>query len=168
MRPAAALIGVVAAASLFALATPLDDHRASVPVAEDIGNLETLLDERLLAGLWAPALPPGPPLPGYPVLRPDRARPLDKYVRHYTLVTLRSEEDLPFTTIDNPLPAGLAGRRIVGVLASPDIVGQPAGIVISQTGQLPKIFHGGCSVVNVIYDPQAGRLVSAWCNVPNL
>ena len=155
------LIGLAGAATLIALATPLDVQRALVPPAEDVDKLETLLDARLSAGLWAPTFPPG-----YPVSQPDRARPLETYVRHYALVTLRSEEDMPFTTFETPPAAGFAGRRIIGVLASPDIVERPAGLVISLTGRLPEVVHGGCSVVNVIYDPEAGRLVSAWCNVP--
>lgn len=167
MRATAVLIGLAGVATLLALPAPLDDHRASVPLAKDISQLETLLATRLAAGLWAPGPPPGLPS-DWPTSAPDRARPLGLYVRYYALVTLRSEEDLPFSTFDDPPPAGFAGRRIVGVLSSLEIVERPAGVLISQTGQLPQIFHGGCSVVNVIYDPEAGRLVSAWCNVPNL
>lgn len=167
MRAAAVLIGLAGAATVIAFAAPLDDHRASVPLAKDISRLETLLATRLSAGLWAPGPPPSLP-PGWPASAPDRARPLDQYVRHYALVTLGPEEELPFSTFEDPPPPGFAGRRIVGVLSSPEIVERPAGVLISQSGQLPQIFHGGCSVVNVIYDPGTGRLISIWCNVPNL
>ena len=163
MRGALVLMGLAGAAALAAIATPLGNHRAPVPRAEDVGKLETLLAARISAGLWAPRNPPG----ARPST-PDRAMPLDRYVRHYALVTLRSEEDLPFTTFEDS-PEGdskFVGRRIVGVLASPDVIGRPAGIVISETGQFPQFIHGGCTVVNVVYDPDAGQLVSAWCNVP--
>lgn len=165
---AAAVISSAVGATLIALVTPLDDHSPSAPRADDVSRMETLIAARLATGLWAQGLPPGLP-PEYPTLAPDRARPLDRYVRYYTVVTLSSEEDLPFTTIDSSWDAaGFAGRRIVGVLALPDIVQRPAGIVINRTGQLPQIVHGGCSTVNVVYDPEAGRLVSAWCNVPTI
>lgn len=157
------LLGLTGAVILTAIATPLDDHRAAVPLAEDVGKLETLLAARISTGLWAPRNPPG----AQPS-NPDRAMPPDRYIRHYALVTLRSEEDLPFTTFeDEPEDdSRFVGRRIVGVLVSPLVVQRPAGIVIDETGRLPKVFHGGCSVVNVVYDPEAGQLVSAWCNVP--
>ena len=89
-------------------------------------------------------------------------------MRYYALVTLRSEEDLPFTTFEDSFEASetFVGRRIVGVLVSPVLVDRSAGVVLGESGQLPKVFHGGCSVVNVVYDPEAGQLVSAWCNVP--
>ena len=163
MRGALVLMGLAGAATLAAIATPLGNHRAPVPRAEDVGKLETLLAARISAGLWAPRNPPG----ARPSA-PDQALPLDRYVRHYALLTLRSEEDLPFTTFeDSPEDdSKFVGQRIVGVLASTAVVDRPAGIVVSETGRLPQFIHGGCTVVNVVYDPDTGKLVSAWCNVP--
>ena len=163
MRGVLVLIGLAGRAILTAIATPLDDPRAPVPLAEDIDKLETLLSARISTGLWAPRN-----LPGALPSTPDRALPPDRYVRHYALLTLRSEEDLPFTTVeDSSEGAGkFVGRRIVGVLVSPVVVERRAGVVISHTGRLPQFVHGGCSVVNVVYDPEVGQLVSAWCNVP--
>ena len=169
MRAAAILIGLAGAAVLIAVATPLGDQPLPQPLAQDISRLETLLSARLSTGLEGFKSPPGAP-----ALKPDRALPLDRYVRRYALVTLRSEEDLPFTTIDdlsdNPAdyPAGFLGQRIVGVLTTPGLVGQPPGVKIGRREDLPEIFHGGCAVVNVVYDPRSKRLISAWCNVPNL
>lgn len=159
MRGALVLMG---AATLAVIAIPLGNHRAPVPRAEDVGKLETLLTARISAGLWAPGNPPG----ARPST-PDQALPLDRYVRHYALLTLRSEEDLPFTTFEDS-PEGdrrFVGRRIVGVLASTAVVDRPAGMVISEAGRLPQFIHGGCSVVNVVYDPDNSQLVSVWCNV---
>lgn len=163
MRGALLLICLAGAAALSAIATPLDNIRPAVPPFEDIGKLETLLAARISAGLWAPRNPPG----ARPST-PDQALPLDRYVRHYALLTLRSEEDLPFTTFeDSPEDEGkFVGRRIIGVLASTAVVDRPAGIVVSETGRLPQFIHGGCTVVNVVYEPDTGQLVSAWCNVP--
>ncbi len=163
MRGASVLLGLAGAASLAAIATPLDDHRAPVPLAEDVDKLETLLAARISTGLWAPRNPPGA-LPS----TPGRALPPDQYVRYYALVTLGSEEDLPLTTFEDSSEGAerFVGRRIVGVLVSPAIIERSAGVVISEAGQLPKVAHGGCSVVNVVYDPEADQLVSAWCNVP--
>lgn len=163
MRGALVLMGLAGAAILAAIAMPLDSHRPAVPRSEDVTRLETLLAARISTGLWAPRNPPG----AGPAL-PDRAMPPDRYVRHYALVTLRSEEGLPFTTFEDA-PEGdskFVGPRIVGVLAAPTVVQRPPGIVIDETGRLPQFVHGGCSVVNVVYDPEAGQLVSAWCNVP--
>lgn len=163
MRGALVLMGLAGATILAAIATPLDSHRTAVPRSEDVAKLETLLAARISMGLWAPRNPPGARLSP-----PDRAMPPDRYVRHYALVNLRSEEDLPFTTFEDA-PEGnskFVGRRIVGVLASPAVVQRRAGIVIDETGRLPQFIHGGCTVVNVVYDPDTGQLVSAWCNVP--
>lgn len=163
MRGVLVLIGLAGAATLAAIATPLGDLRAPVPRTEDVGKLEALLAARISTGIWAPRNPPGAS-----PSNPDRPLPPDRYVRYYALVTLRSEEDLPFTTFEDSFEASetFVGRRIVGVLVSPVLVDRSAGVVLGESGQLPKVFHGGCSVVNVVYDPEAGQLVSAWCNVP--
>ena len=167
MRGVLVLIGLAGAATLAAIATPLGDLRAPVPRTEDVGKLEALLAARISTGIWAPRNPPGAS-----PSTPDRARPLDQYVRHYAVVTLRSEEDLPFTTIVAPtddaseVGAGFAGRRIAGVLVLESLMQRPAGIVLThRRDALPEVVHQGCAVVNVVYDPQIDRLVSVWCNV---
>ncbi|MDB5576053.1 MAG: hypothetical protein JWR80_1229 [Bradyrhizobium sp.] len=30
--------------------------------------------------------------------------------------------------------------------------------------ELPRIVHGGCSVVNIIFEPETGRTIGSWCN----
>jgi hypothetical protein len=42
---------------------------------------------------------------------------------------------------------------------------KPAGIyVVGSQKELPRIFDGGCSVINMIYDVEAGQIVSLECN----
>ncbi len=167
MRRASILLGLAGAATLAAIATPLRDQPVPTPTAEDVRRLEMRLSVMLSEGLDGFRSPRDGPL-----ATPDRARPLDQYVRHYAFVTLRSEEDLPFTTIGTPpgdptvVAAGFTGRRIAGVLVLESIMARPAGVVLTRREALPEFFHQGCAVVNVVYDPDADRLVSAWCNVP--
>ena len=166
MRGPLVLMGLAGAVSLAAIATPLRDHPVPTPTADETSRLEARLSVRLSEGLHGFRSPPGTPQSP-----PDRARPLDQYVRHYAFVTLRSEEDLPFTTISSPDPAQAAadftGRRIAGVLVHESVMQQPARVVLTHRRDgLPEVFHQGCAVVNVVYDPTADRLVSAWCNVP--
>ena len=166
MRIGSVLLGVASAATLSAIATPIRDQPVPTPTAGEVRRLEAKLGIRLSEGLDGFRS-----LPGAPQNPPDRARPLDHYVRHYAFVTLRSEEDLPFTTISSPDPgqsaADFTGRRIAGVLVLESVMQRPAGVVlIDRRDGLPEVVHQGCAVVNVVYDPAADRLVSAWCNVP--
>jgi hypothetical protein len=42
---------------------------------------------------------------------------------------------------------------------------KPAGIyVVSKKRDFPLTFHGGCSVMNVLYDVEAARIVTLKCN----
>lgn len=166
MRGALVLMGLAGAGTLAAIATPLRDQPVPTPTAGEVRRLEAKLGIILSEGLAGFRSPPGAPQSP-----PDRARPLDQYVRHYAFVTLRSEEDLPFTTISSPDPALAAadftGRRIAGVLVLESVMQRPAGVVLTHRRDgLPEVSHQGCAVVNVVYDPVADRLVSAWCNVP--
>ena len=164
MRVAPVLFGLAGAAVLMGIATPLRDEPVPKPSAEQVSRLEEKLARRIGDGIEGFLAPPG--LPQNP---PDRARPLNQYVRHYALVTLRSEMDLPFTTIgtrDREQAADFTGRRIAGVLVLAAILQRPSGVVLSdRVNALPQVHHQGCAVVNVVYDPATDRLVSAWCNV---
>ena len=166
MRVAAVLMGLAGAAIVTGTATPLHDLPAPLPDAGDVRRLETRLTVRLNEGVEGFRS-----LPGTPSVPPERARPLDQYVRHYALVSLRSEEDLPFTTIGMPKNGqadDFSGDRIAGVLLLKGGLERPTGtgVVLSSRYALPWISHRGCEVVNVVYDPATDRLVSAWCNVP--
>ncbi len=168
MRGASVLFGLAGAATLAAIATPLHDQPVPTPSVDQVHQLEARLGARISEGLEGIKAPPGEPQPP-----PDQARPLDQYVRHYAFAFLRSEEDLPFTTIGTPpddpadLARGYTGRRIIGVLVLESVLEQPARVVLThRRDALPEVYHQGCAVVNVVYDPEADRLISAWCNVP--
>jgi hypothetical protein len=168
MRGALVLMGLAGAASLAAIATPLRDQPVPMPSIDQVHRLEAKLGARISRGLEGVRAPPGEPQPP-----PDRAKPLNRYVRHYGFVWLRSESDLPFTTIGAPpedpadLVRGYRGRRIVGVLVLDSVMEQPAGVILTnRRNTLPEVYHQGCAVLNVVYDPETDRLVSAGCNVP--
>lgn len=165
MRVAAALIGASILGAGAGFATTLHDQPTPVPEARDVRALEARL-----RGPHSPAPYGDMAEPGGQIGLPALARPLDRYARRYALATLTSEEDLPFTTILSPpsIPAYQAafrGRRIIGVLIlpSPETPGRRT-VERVRAHELPSIFHGGCAVVNVVYDPAADRLVAAWCN----
>ena len=164
MRVPAALSGLAGAAVLAGVATPLHDQPGPIPTTEEVNRLEAKLALRIAYGIEGVLAPPGAPQ-----VPRDRARPLDEYVRHYVFVSLRSEEDLPFTTIGPPEPGqanNFTGRRIAGVLVLGTVLQRPAGVVRThRRDALPEVYHQGCAVVNVVYDPATDRLVSAWCNV---
>ena len=165
MRGVLVLIGLAGAATLAAIATPLHDQPAPTPTVADIRRLEARLGGLQSESPFGEMAPPGEQS-GMPAW----SLPLDRYVRHYAIVSLRSEEDLPFTTIFSVPPdapeyaGGFTGRRIAGILQLEGEANQRAGVVLSHRQELPMIFHGGCAIVNVVYDPQADRLVAAWCN----
>jgi hypothetical protein len=100
------------------------------------------------------------------VILPAAARPKDDYVRFYAPMSIRTADDLPFTTmLDVPLKPG---RVLVAVFVIPGEWGVPGPEGIRQVGNassLPHVVHGGCRAVNVIMDPDSGRTLASWCNV---
>lgn len=101
---------------------------------------------------------------------PSGARPLNAYRRVYAGPISRADEDLPFTSIATPIPGWPPGEvRSVGVgvffipgeFTTPD----PTGRFIEPVSGMPSVFHGGCGVVNVVFDPASGRTLGVWCNV---
>lgn len=113
---------------------------------------------------------------------PPTAEPLDNYARFYPPVCRYRVDDLPFTTIDSDaLPFGMGDNFEA---APPGSESPPLGVgvlVLHSTGidvqkgrhlvqpsDVPQVFHGGCGVVNVTFDPRTGRTLSIWCNVPTL
>ena len=104
---------------------------------------------------------------------PAEAAPLRTYVRFYQPAeTYRGDSDLPPTTTVDPMPGwpeGTTRRVVFGIyLRQGSLWGEHsrAGRVHVASGQLPQAFHGGCDVVNVVYDPQADLIPGVWCNVP--
>lgn len=91
------------------------------------------------------------------------------YVRHYLLMTIVSDEDLPFTTSHSFMLS--APRDVwVGVYARTDSfwTSGPAGLeIVSRREDFPEFVHGGCEIVNVVADAHTGETLGSWCNVDN-
>lgn len=101
---------------------------------------------------------------------PSGAHPLNAYRRVYAGPITRTDEDLPFTTIATPIagwPPGESRSVGVGVLVIPGefTMPDPTGRFVEPVTELPSVVHGGCDVVNVVFDPDSGRTLGAWCNV---
>lgn len=103
----------------------------------------------------------------YPVAAgADTVRPIGEYSRYYASVNPKSIDDLPFFTTVAEDPRFLGRPLIAGVLVRPGMWETgPIGIHRVSPKQLPEHVHGGCHVVNVLYDPKADEIVGAWCNV---
>ena len=99
---------------------------------------------------------------------PKGSAPLGRYVRFYTIEKAGAVDDLPVTTVrdDVNLPEGRT--IVVGVLVLPSLFREarlgPPGARIVAKSEMGQFFHGGCAVVNVVYDPAARRTVGTWCN----
>ena len=89
------------------------------------------------------------------------------YVRDYLLTTISGEDDLPFTTA--PPSVNLLHPRRVWVavyVRTPNETSAPAGVrVVKQRSELPQLFHGGCTVVNLVADAVTGETLGSWCNI---
>lgn len=95
---------------------------------------------------------------------PDKAR----YVRRYSLREVRIGEDTPYFTTQGALEFDAPRRVWVGVYTLPGDLeedGRPGATYVPEQGELPTVFHGGCSVVNLVADPDDGRTLASWCNV---
>jgi hypothetical protein len=94
---------------------------------------------------------------------PDRAY----YVRYYLLKTIRTTEDLPFTTSPE---FELAKPRLVWLalfIRTPSIFTSAPATVreIAGAQQFPQVVHGGCVAVNTVVDARTGATLGSWCNV---
>jgi hypothetical protein len=85
---------------------------------------------------------------------PAGARPLGDYVRHYTFRPARAHGRQPNV---------IAGIFVVPGLEMGKWNRRPGayGAAILPT---PHIADGGCAVVHVFYDPEARRMIGAFCN----
>lgn len=91
----------------------------------------------------------------------------DQYVRYFMRATIRSDEDLPFTT-SGTFSLGAPRDVWLGVFVrTPSIwTKAPAGMhVVTRRDQFPEFVHGGCSVVNLVADASTGQTLGSWCNV---
>ena len=79
---------------------------------------------------------------------PDGPHPLSTYARYYTADMVEGKRMIRGEFV---LPMGSRGK--------------PVGMyVVSSVRDFPVIFDGGCSVVNILYDIEAARIVSLKCN----
>jgi len=74
---------------------------------------------------------------------PHEARPLGAYVRYYAT-----------DTVDN-------AAVVRGVFVYD---GAPGRIVRVQPDQVPRIADGGCDVIEMLYSPEAGKILSVFCH----
>lgn len=114
------------------------------------------------------------------VTLPAGAASLEQYGRYYPPVRGYRVDELPFTTVDAEALPFAMGQ--ISESASPERESPPLGVAVfvlpmdGETirpgrrfvgmGDIPRTFHRGCSVVNATFDPDTGRTLSLWCNVP--
>lgn len=104
---------------------------------------------------------------------PDGAMAKSGYARFYALIELKTDEDLPFTTshtftLDTPRQVwvGVFTDDVEITANTPRIPLPSSGATrIEELEDFPRIFHGGCHVVNLVADAQTGETLASWCNV---
>lgn len=119
----------------------------------------------------APASPPVSVVDAQAIL-PDGALPEERYVRRYSLREVRVGDDTPYFTTQGQFGFVSPVRVWVAVYTlggggggGGDEKHQPGLVVLSEDEAMPMVFHGGCTVVNVIADPDDGQTLASWCNV---
>lgn len=94
---------------------------------------------------------------------PEGARPKDAYGAYYLLKSVRTAEDLPFTTSND---FALPQARRVWVAVFTAAPGAPRGLhVVKGEAEMPQVVHGGCIAVNLIADAATGETLASWCNI---
>lgn len=90
---------------------------------------------------------------------------VDRFIRYYAAANPTEWRSLPMSHSAPPLTLAPGKTVIVGALLDPSIDGGgPPGIRRVRLDQLPAVNDGGCSIVNVVYDPAADEIRGAWCN----
>ncbi len=115
----------------------------------------------------APASPPVSAVDVKAVL-PDGALPKKRYVRRYSLREVRIGDDTPYFTTQGDFGFVAPVRVWVAVYTlsgGGDEKHQPGLVVLSEDEAMPMVFHGGCTVVNLVADPNDGQTLASWCNV---
>lgn len=115
-----------------------------------------LVDQASVAGVDAQAV------------LPDEAHAKARYVRRYSLREVKIGDDTPYFTTQGALEFETPRRVWVGVYTLPGDLeeqGQAGASFVPDDGDLPVVFHGGCSVVNLVSDPVDGATLASWCNV---
>lgn len=91
-----------------------------------------------------------------PAGAPDSIHPMADYARFYLGVMIKGQRMVRGELVLAPRECS-APHRDVGLLCE-----YRAGLYVNQP--LPSIFDGGCEIVNLLYDPAAGRIVWLRCN----
>lgn len=90
------------------------------------------------------------------VRMPAGSQPLQSYARYYEFVEL---------TRDNSALGAKAGDTVIaGTFVLADKPDHKPGIHPVPAGSAPQIFDGGCSVVNLLYNPRTQRMTEPFCN----
>ena len=100
------------------------------------------------------------------VVVPKGAPKGNHYVKYYLLKTIRSNNDLPFSSmfsfqLREPREVWLA---LFIQLPSVFTSGPPGLHVVKDARTFPQVVHGGCAAVNVIVDASTGATLASWCN----
>jgi hypothetical protein len=115
----------------------------------------------------APATPPLPVVDEQAVL-PEGALPKERYVRRYSLREVRIGDDTPYFTTQGPFGFGAPIRVWVAVYTlsgGGDEQHRPGLVELSEDEAMPMVFHGGCTVVNLVADQDNGETLASWCNM---
>jgi hypothetical protein len=115
----------------------------------------------------APATPPLSVVDEQAVL-PEGALPKERYVRRYSLREVRIGDDTPYFTTQGPFGFVAPIRVWVAVYTLSGVGDEkhrPGLVVLSEDEAMPMVFHGGCTVVNLVADQDDGQTLASWCNV---
>jgi hypothetical protein len=93
---------------------------------------------------------------------PPGTAQLASYSRVYALVPQNTAPEKIWLWGDVGEGVDLPVNRAYGV-GIYSLTGHP-GVHTVTIEELPRIVHGGCSVVNIIFEPETGRTIGSWCN----
>lgn len=109
------------------------------------------------------------------IVLPEKALPLDKYARYFSL---RPDGKVAafytaYVRDDSPKPADYGcsemteNDTLVDVPCGPDDRPRAGDKRWVPYNEMPDASDGGCSIINVVYDPSAHRVEKVSCNGPS-
>lgn len=93
---------------------------------------------------------------------PSGSAELASYSRVYAVVSQNTAPEKIWLWGDVGDGVDLPVNRAYGVGVY-SLTGHP-GVHTVTIEELPRIVHGGCSVVNIVFEPETGRTIGSWCN----